>query len=404
MAELSEQLIERNQKLSKILEVGKIMSTHKDLDSLLVTIITETSHILDADRTSLFIYDESHQELWLRVSEKQEINEIRFGIDKGIAGYVARTKEFMNINNAYNHEFFNPEIDQKTGFKTKNLLSAPMENLQGKLIGVIQVLNKKSGAFTKEDEEVLAMFASLAAILLENSILAEDNLTKERLSVVGNMASSIIHDIKNPITSIKGLAEIIAMGDSENQEHAKVILKSVNRIMTMTEELLDFSKGIEKSIQFEKVNCQNFFSEIFSSIEQSLNQSEINFKFSFHSQGNFEINQDKIQRAIYNISGNAQDAMESSGTLSINVKDSDDGNNIIILISDTGKGMPKNIQETLFEPFITYGKKNGTGLGMAITKKIIDMHKGSISVESKENVGTQFEIILPKHQTSNTTA
>jgi len=404
MAELSEQLIERNQKLSKILEVGKIMSTHKDLDSLLVTIITETSHILDADRTSLFIYDESHQELWLRVSEKQEINEIRFGIDKGIAGYVARTKEFMNINNAYNHEFFNPEIDQKTGFKTKNLLSAPMENLQGKLIGVIQVLNKKSGAFTKEDEEVLAMFASLAAILLENSILAEDNLTKERLSVVGNMASSIIHDIKNPITSIKGLAEIIAMGDSENQEHAKVILKSVNRIMTMTEELLDFSKGIEKSIQFEKVNCQNFFSEIFSSIEQSLNQSEINFKFSFHSQGNFEINQDKIQRAIYNISGNAQDAMESGGTLSINVKNSDDGNNITILISDTGKGMPKNIQETLFEPFITYGKKNGTGLGMAITKKIIDMHKGSISVKSRENEGTQFEIILPKHQTSNTTA
>jgi len=404
MVELSEQLLERNQKLSRILEVGKIMSTHTDLDSLLVTIITETSHILDADRTSLFIYDEAHQELWLRVSEKQEISEIRFGIDKGIAGYVARTKEFMNINNAYNHEFFNPEIDQKTGFKTKNLLSAPMENLQGKLIGVIQVLNKKSDIFTKEDEEVLAMFASLAAILLENSILAEDNLTKERLSVVGNMASSIIHDIKNPITSIKGLAEIIAMGNSENQGHAKVILKSVNRIMTMTEELLDFSKGIEKSIQFDDVNYQDFFSEIFSSIEQSLSQSNIRFKFSIHAQGNFEINQDKIQRAIYNISGNAQDAMESGGTLSINVKESDDGNDVIILLSDTGKGMPEKIKDKLFEPFITYGKKNGTGLGMAITKKIIDVHNGSIEVESKEGKGTQFEIILPKHQVNSTTA
>jgi len=404
MVELSEQLIERNHKLSKILEVGKIMSTHKDLDSLLITIITETSHILEADRTSLFIYDETYQELWLRVSEKQEISEIRFGIDKGIAGYVARTKTFMNINNAYNHKNFNPEIDQKTGFKTESLLSAPMENLQGKLIGVIQVLNKKSGTFTKEDEEVLAMFASLAAILLENSILAESNLTKERLSIVGNMASSIIHDIKNPITSIKGLAEIIAMGDSENQEHAKVILKSVNRIMTMTEELLDFSKGIENTIRFDQVNCQNFFSDIFSSITQSLSQSEINFEFFVHSQGNFEINEDKLQRAIYNISGNAQDAMDCGGTLSIVVKDSSDGNNINILISDTGKGMPKNIQKTIFEPFITYGKKNGTGLGMAITKKIIDMHKGSISLNSKENEGTLFEIILPKFQTSNTTA
>jgi len=395
MADDIAQLKIRNAKLSKILEVGRIMSTHKDLHNLLETIIKETSSILEADRTSLFIYNEAHQELWLMMTEKQEIKEIRFGVDKGIAGYVARTRKIMNIDNAYSHELFNPEIDQKTGFKTESMLCAPMENLDGKLIGVIQVLNKNSGTFSEEDIEVLLMFTSLAAVLLENSILAKENLQKDRLAVVGNMASTIIHDIKNPMTCIQGLAEIIANDSPSNAQHTAVILKSVDRVMNMSEELLEFSKGIDKALSFNKINCSDFFAETFSLIENELKGKNLEFVAKIEYEGNLEINQDKIQRAIYNIIGNARDAMSEGGSLEVHVSEADDKENIIITISDTGKGMPEQILETVFDPFVTYGKKNGTGLGMAITKKIIEAHNGKISVQSEEGKGTHFKIYLP---------
>lgn len=393
-----EQLKESNQKLSKILEIGKYMSTQRDLDTLLKIIVKETSEILEADRTSLFMYDEDHHELWLKLSEKQEINEIRFGANKGIAGHVANTQKIMSIDNAYEHELFNSEIDEKTGFKTTSLLSAPIENLQGKLIGVIQVLNKRSGNFTDSDREILMMFTSLAAILLENSILEEENLKKERMAMVGNMASTIIHDIKNPMTSIRGLAEIIAMDSPENAQHANVIVKSVDRLMNMTEELLDFSKGIEQSIKFEATNCNDFFSETFEFIENELEENNIEFIHEINYSGNIEINPDKIQRAIYNFTGNSRDAMKNGGKLEIDVSESDDKSEIIITFSDTGSGIPEEIKDTLFDAFVTCGKKNGTGLGMAISKRIIDAHNGKISVESEKNIGTTFKITLPKHQ------
>ncbi len=401
---LSEELEERNYKLSKILEVGKIMSTQRDLDKLLATIIKETSQIIGADRTSLFIYEEKSKELWLKISEKQETREIRFSIDKGIAGYVARTRKIMNIENAYDHELFNPEFDLQTGFKTKNMLCAPMENLQGELIGVIQVLNKNSDAFSKEDAEVLTMFASLSAVIVENSILEEENIKRERMATVGNMASTIIHDFKSPMTCIRGYSEMIAKNSPENKEFADNIIRSVDRLVNMAQELLDFSKGIEKIIEFKKLNCKDFFAEVFSFIGKDFSENNIKFVHKENYDGPIEINAGKIQRAIYNISGNARDALKKKGEFTIEVSESRDKKNVIISFSDTGKGMPKKIKETLFEPFVTHGKSGGTGLGLAITKKIIDAHNGTITVESEEGKGTTFEMVLPKGRVKNNLA
>ena len=392
-----EQLKLRNTKLSRILEVGRIMSTQSDLHKLLEIIVKETSSILEADRTSLFIYNDKHKELWLMLTEKQEIKEIRFGVDKGIAGFVARNRQVMNIEDAYSHDLFNPEIDQKTGFKTESMLCAPLENLEGKLIGVVQVLNKKNGIFSDEDVEVLPMFSSLAAILLENSILAKENLQKDRMAMVGNMASTIIHDIKNPMTCIKGLAEIIAVDTPDNKQHTDMILKSVDRVMNMSEELLEFSKGIESNLQFQKTNCMEFFEDTFSLVVNELKDSDIRFKTLINYNGDIEVNQDKIQRAIYNIIGNARDAMAEGGSLEITVSEAENKKNLMLKFTDNGKGMPAEILETLFDPFVTFGKKNGTGLGMAITKKIIDAHDGYITVSSEEGKGTEIAVTLPKY-------
>ncbi len=159
--------------IKKLTDIGASISSEKDVDLLLSTIVSETSNMLQADRASLFLYDENTDELWIKnASDGQKADEIRFKADKGIAGYVAKERKTLNIEDAYSHDLFNREFDLQTGFRTKTILCVPMENQQEKLIGVVQVLNKKNNLFfTKEDETILKMIASQAAISIDNSRL-----------------------------------------------------------------------------------------------------------------------------------------------------------------------------------------------------------------------------------------
>ncbi len=158
--------------VKKLTDIGASISSEKDVDLLLNTIVKETSKMLQAERASLFLYDDNSDELWIKnTSEGPDVDEIRFKADKGIAGYVATKRKTLNIEDAYSHELFNKEFDIKTGFRTKTILCVPMENQQEKLIGVVQVLNKKDNIFNAEDETILKMIASQAAISIDNSRL-----------------------------------------------------------------------------------------------------------------------------------------------------------------------------------------------------------------------------------------
>ncbi len=180
---LKEQNLVLQNTINKLTDIGASISSEKDIDLLLSTIVNETSNMLEAERASLFLYDEQTDELWIKkTSEGPEVFEIRFKADKGIAGYVARERKALNIKDAYSHDLFNREFDMKTGFKTKSILCVPMENLQGKLIGVVQVLNKKNNTFSKDDETILKMIASQAAISIDNSRLT-DYLKKSYFSL-----------------------------------------------------------------------------------------------------------------------------------------------------------------------------------------------------------------------------
>ncbi len=392
-------LRKKNAKFSNIFEVIKIISSQRNLDDLLASIIKETTGILEADRTSLFIYDERKDELWSKIAEKAGVKEIRFSAGKGIAGHVVKTGKPIVIKEAYECDLFNPEIDRITGFKTKNILCAPMVSVNKKLIGVIEVMNKKSGAFTAEDEDIIEMLCSLVAVLIENAILTEQNLKRERMAAIGNMAGTIIHDLKNPMTTIKGYAELIAIKAPDVTKYSNIITGEIDRLSNMTHELLEFARGIDEQLRFEKVNCADFFTGIFSFLERDFDKNEIELTYSIKYSGEIEINADKIKRVIFNISCNAQEAMENCGRFNVNINETDDKKNVKISLEDSGKGIPAEIKDRIFESFVTHGKKRGTGLGLAITKKIIDAHRGNVNVESEEGKGSRFEIILPKEQT-----
>ncbi len=190
-------LEEENRRLHSLLQVTQSLSSILDLETLLFRIMDVVGENLQADRCTVFLLDEERNELWSKVAMGVR-KEIRFPANKGIAGFVATTGEVLNIPDAYQDYRFNPEIDKKTGYHTKSILTMPMRNKRNEIIGVFQVLNKKEGAFTKADEELLQAISNIAAASIENAQLYEEQ-RKSFISFIETLSTTL--DARDYITS-----------------------------------------------------------------------------------------------------------------------------------------------------------------------------------------------------------
>jgi signal transduction histidine kinase/putative methionine-R-sulfoxide reductase with GAF domain len=167
-----EAALAREMRISAALrEVGLALGTTLDLDQLLELILSKITDALEADRATLYLLDESKDELVSRIVQGDEVKSIRLKVGHGIAGHVARTGKSLNIKDAYKDPRFNPEWDMLSGYRTRTILVAPMKNHLGRTIGVVQVLNKKRGEFSEVDAVILAALATQAAISIDNSRL-----------------------------------------------------------------------------------------------------------------------------------------------------------------------------------------------------------------------------------------
>jgi serine phosphatase RsbU (regulator of sigma subunit) len=182
--------------LHTLLEVSKAMAKEVRLDNLLQVIMDKTTEIMEADRSSLFLYDESSNELWSKIAQGLELKEIRFPVGVGIAGDVAKTRQITNITDAQCDPRFNSAFDRQTTYRTRSVLCAPLINTDGKLVGVIQTLNKKGGeTFQQEDEALLEALAAHVVVALERARLTEAYVEKQRME----QALKLAHEIQMSI-------------------------------------------------------------------------------------------------------------------------------------------------------------------------------------------------------------
>jgi len=156
------------EKYASLLEISKRINSEKNFDELLQLIAAEAAKLLDADRATLFLLDKDRGELWAKVA-LGTTDTIRFDARLGVAGAVLISGKKMTVEDAYKSPLFYPSIDSLTGFHTKNILSVPLVNFRREITGVFQVLNKKEGRFTSEDEQFVEALAAQAAIALENA-------------------------------------------------------------------------------------------------------------------------------------------------------------------------------------------------------------------------------------------
>ncbi len=233
--------------------------------------------------------------------------------------------------------------------------------------------------------------------LIMESIEAREN---NRLSTVGAMAAGIVHDLKNPISAIQGCAQLAldsGMAVHERDELMQAIISETGRMSLMAQEILEFSRN-EVTLTPSRIGMREFMTDLSRSLQQMCDVSGVAYQQSFTGDAVLEMDVERVRRVLLNIARNACDALQKASQpdpcfeLSLQLQD----DWVVFSARDNGPGVPSAIRATLFEPFVTYGKVNGTGLGMAIAKRIIVAHGGDINFDSSLSRGTEFRIRLPR--------
>jgi signal transduction histidine kinase len=226
-----------------------------------------------------------------------------------------------------------------------------------------------------------------------NSHFITELMRSERLSLVGAMSNSIIHDLRNPIQAIQSCAQLIATRSSDPDiiEFTAIMRRSVNRMNDMVQELLDFARG-QSSLQRKRHPAKAIMEDLESQLIRLL-PTNVHLLRDIHFCDEINVDAGRFVRVLLNLCKNSLEAMEKGGVLRVGLRQQ--GDRAIFRISDTGCGLPAEVQAKLFEPFVTHGKSKGTGLGMAIAKSVIEAHEGGIALRSKPGIGTTIEVSLP---------
>jgi adenylate cyclase len=221
-AQVMERMLVARQEELKFLDLVAEVTSDMDLSTMLSKVVSEAARMLQADRATLFLNDDKTNELFSRVAMGASVGEIRLPNTAGIAGAVFTTGQAINIPHAYADLRFNPAFDKRTGYFTRSILCVPIVNKNGKTIGVTQVLNKKGGPFTGEDEKRLKVFTAQLAISLENAKLFDDiqNIKNYNQGVLQSMSNGVItlNEESRMVTCNRAGLQIL-------QVHAKDVLK-----------------------------------------------------------------------------------------------------------------------------------------------------------------------------------
>ena len=227
-----------------------------------------------------------------------------------------------------------------------------------------------------------------------NERYVEERLRKERMTLIGEMADCIIHDLRSPFCVIQIVTDLLRRSPpADLTEYCDMVEAQIARVQHMVEEILDFSRG-KPQLKLESVSMEDILGRFKSFNQAFLAKLQVELVTGTPPVV-IEADGDKIFRVFQNIVNNAVEAFGGDpGRLEIRVEEA--GEALLIDVKDNGPGIPEAMRASMFQPFSTMGKAKGNGLGMAITKSIVEAHGGTIAFTTANGQGTTFHIQLPR--------
>ncbi|PYQ07948.1 MAG: hypothetical protein DMF83_08080 [Acidobacteria bacterium] len=246
-----------------------------------------------------------------------------------------------------------------------------------------------------DTREFLSILAGQAAAALHHMELLEERVRGDRLATIGRMIATIVHDFRNPMTAIKGYGSLLEedLSAERRRQYARLVLEETDRLGGMIEEILDFTRGERTILRPRAVPVSLLADAVERQLATELKSRGVTLRRELAYEGEMVLDVDRLTRALLNFAANALDAMPSGGTLTLASRR--EGARIELIVSDTGVGIPAELQPRLFEPFFTHGKPRGLGLGMSIARKIVEEHGGEVRLVSSPERGTRVTLSMP---------
>lgn len=400
---LSKQLNHKTLQLQSLITLSEQLVASRDRNTILVNLTQEARTLIRGDASALFLFSKNQKALdlhtWvgsLNLSDKTPVIDPN---DSAIGSVLRRPKqiEIQDILFTEDNDF-NVIIEQES---LHSMLVTPII-FQKQIIGVINVYFKSKHRFSNDEKKVLLALADLGAITLENARLyektfkSEETLRKnEKLTTLGLLSAEIAHEIRNPLTVIKLLFQTLDLKFDPQDPRAKdteLISERILHLEKIVERVLGFSQINQNT---KSQNCLNQLTEeSLQLVRLKLSQSKISVSTEKAcSELSIKANKGQIQQVILNLIFNASQAMPRDGG-AILITLYKDEKNAYFRIKDSGHGIPKDMQERIFESFLT-NRSEGTGLGLSISKGILASHQGEIRLVDSNNKGSTFEFSLP---------
>jgi signal transduction histidine kinase len=390
-----------------------------DLDELVETTLRIALEEVGAEAGSVLLADAEKEQLVFKYSigEKPVPRGTTIPWDKGISGSVFQSGEARITNHVDQEAGHLRQIDQSTGFVTRDMITVPLRRWRGEPIGVLNVLNKRGGPLTHQDLGLLKIISAFAALAIQQAQQFEDAKKAEVVTLLGDIG----HDLKNLLTPVCAGMELLrgeitelfdAMGPAELSskqanreicdEAGDMVQNGIRRLHERVKEMADCVKGLSSPPNFALCAVGLVILEVFQTLQVLAKEKHIALRTDgLDSLPPFHADERRLYNAFYNLINNAIPETPQGGSITVTGRLDQETGGIALAVTDTGRGMPPEIRDRLFSARAVSTKKGGTGLGTKIVKDVVDAHKGKIWVESAPGRGTTFHLRFPLDPTAS---
>lgn len=390
-------LLRRLARIQQLLVVARILNETLDLETLLRYIVETAADLTQTEASSVLLLDPKTERLRFACATNiapSALRELSVPMDSSVAGWVLTTGKAMTIPDVHQADFFFIGVDEVLGFHTRSIMAVPLE-IHDRRIGVLEVVNKIGDRpFTEDDLESLMILGSLAAVSIENS----------RLFQQSDLISDVVHELRTPLTSIIGYSKMLLMMDNMpaavQRQFLETIHREASRLGDMVNNYLDLARleSGRSQLHREDVDLNEVAREAVELMRPQAAERDIALTLELAEPACAAcVDKARLHQVLVNLLSNAIKYNHPGGSVRLAVAPA--GGQVHIRVQDTGEGISPDILPHIFDKFFRgeekEGQAKGTGLGLSIAKQIVEMHGGSIEVQSMPGEGSTFIVILP---------
>ena len=390
---------QRNEQLAALVEIGRDLTSTLELGEVLLRVVCDARRLLQGKLTSLMLERKGGFEtVATDGAGPAYLSRARPGVHNSVSGRVLRTGQPIMVEDVrVDHGFYLTEVAEAE--ELVSLLSAPLRT-KGRIIGVLNLYTGERRTFRPEEVALMTLLAQQSAVAIENAELfrqireaGEGLRAAEKLTALGRLSAGLAHELRNPLNTLSVLTYAMHEQAERNGlpvSDLEVMQTEIRRLGLLVDQFLDFARP--RRPRFARQRLEEVLEETLLLIGPEAGERGIRLERAWGETPPVWADGDQLKQVFLNLMLNALQAMQSSGRLRASTRRAAGG--VVVEIRDTGPGIPPEVLERLFEPFVTT-RAGGTGLGLPISLRIIEGHSGELRLESAAGEGTTATVWLP---------